>query len=131
MDIKSLSTFPASLPANDVAVKTADTAVRQPAAHQQHVDVSGNNNTVDKIASHNVPDADYLEAKIKEGDVEVKHALTVGQSAFTLFKMPDGKTYSRVRNLDTGEIKYYPSLESSSYAQMADAAKGTVYERKV
>ncbi len=44
--------------------------------------------------------------------------VTQNRSTFSLFKLQDGVLYTRVRNLDTGEVKYFPNLEVHDFFDM-------------
>lgn len=123
MDIKSVTNntiqagYTAPLPTNTqtVAPSSLHTKVETPQAVSNIQAVTDSN----------------VEELIKNGQASLQESYTVNRSTFTLFRLPDGKMYSRVRNLDTGEIKYYPSLDNYTYAEALRNNTGTVYEEEI
>ncbi len=71
-----------------------------------------------------------LESMIQNGQATAQEAFTVNRNIFTIFKLPDGKVYSRIRDLDSGEIKYFPTLDNFSYQKALQGQAGLIIEDK-
>jgi hypothetical protein len=72
-----------------------------------------------------------IKELIDNGEAKLKEAFTTEKSTFTIFKLPDGKFYSRVRDLNTGDVKYFPTIDSNSYRKAVEAMKGNLYEAQI
>jgi hypothetical protein len=67
---------------------------------------------------------------IEEGNIPPANVYVVSDSVFTLYKMADGKMYSRVRNLKTGQTVTFPHLDTFSYNEAIRAQRGVLFEGK-
>ncbi|MBN8828571.1 MAG: hypothetical protein J0H68_07685 [Sphingobacteriia bacterium] len=72
-----------------------------------------------------------LEQFYANVEPQSKQSFQVDYSIFTIFKMPDGKIYCRERDLNSNQVSYYPTIESSSYQRPVEAIKGTIIKKEV
>ncbi len=102
---------------------------------------AGNNKltNLSEISSNNyspVPESKELEGEdynnleyvIETGEAAQEDSFIKGNSIFTFFKLPDGKIYTRIRDLETGRVQYFPNLDTFSYNQAVKPQSGTLYE---
>jgi hypothetical protein len=89
----------------------------------------GENIALDVTRVAPITDTEF-QHMVKSGDATVGESFNIDRSTFTLFRL-QGKIYSRVRNLDTGEISYYPTLNTFSYNNPIAPNTGTVLEQQV
>lgn len=55
----------------------------------------------------------------------------VRDNVFSLYKLPNGELFSKVRNLKTGEEKVFPSIDSLSYFEAIRGNRGMFIEKEV
>jgi hypothetical protein len=71
-----------------------------------------------------------VEDDFDNNNVVFKREMLEGRSIFTLFKLNDGVLYTRIRNLDTGEIKYFPTLDDAEFFEIIDKSNGNILDLK-
>lgn len=55
----------------------------------------------------------------------------VRDNVFSLYKLPNGELFSKIRNLKTGEEKIFPAIDSLSYFEAMRGNRGMFVEQNV
>lgn len=55
----------------------------------------------------------------------------VSDSVFSLYKLPNGELFSKVRNLKTGEETTFPNLDSFSFFEAMRGTRGMFFEQEI
>lgn len=91
----------------------------------QEIKAVPNEDIKKKEATH-----DLTGLKKKKTEEEFVQKVQTDKKSFSIFKLSDGKFYSQIRDLETGEITYSPELSELELYELLDLTGGIITETK-
>lgn len=74
-----------------------------------------------------VSESEFMDLTKKKAVLEQAN-LVLPKAVFTLFKLDDGKIYTRIRDLDSGEVTYYPAIDADHVDEGLFKEPGIIYD---